>query len=85
MIKNSIIGILVVLCVVLSVYSLIQQTEARRFQKIAVQHVEMAARQAEDIRRQQTLAEASASKLHQQLLVAEQNLLECTQKAGKKK
>ena len=80
MIKNIVIGILVVLCGLLGVYSLIQQTTARHFQEMAVQNADMAAMQAEEAKKQQKLAEANAKEAHHQLLIAEQNLLECSQK-----
>ncbi len=79
MVKYSIIGILLVLCFVLSFYGLTQRAAAQKFEQLAVQNARIAARQAEEAQKQQKLAEANAKEVHRQLLIAEQNLLECTQ------
>jgi hypothetical protein len=87
MIKNIAIAILVVLCGVLAVYGLVQKTDAQKSQrqayenqKLAEVNALLAGKAEEEARKQQKLAEANAKEAHHQLLIAEQNLLECSQK-----
>jgi len=92
MIKNIVIGILAVLCLLLSVYSVIQKTTADKFQKEVVLQSEraessamLARAAAEEAKKQRMSAEAIAKEIHRQLLSTEQRLLECTQKARKRR
>jgi cytochrome c-type biogenesis protein CcmH/NrfG len=80
MIKNVIIAVLGVLCVLLLGYSLIQQTEARRQQKVAVENYNLARQTEKEAHQQRVLAQANAEEAHRQKIIAEQNLLECIQK-----
>lgn len=79
MIKNIVIGILVVTCLTLFFFGLTQRASVEKFRNEAVQSAERAARNAEEAQLQQKLAAANAREAHRQLLIAEQNLLECTQ------
>jgi len=83
MIKNVIIGILLVLCVLLLVYSSVQQSDATKAQGAAQESALLARKAQEEAKRQQTMAEANAKEVRRQLLIAEQYLLECTQKKKK--
>ena len=72
MIKNIIIGVLVLLCVMFFFFGFTQHIAAE-------QNAELARRSAYEAENQQMMAEANAKEAHRQLLIAEQNLLECTQ------
>ena len=85
MAKNIAILVLVVLCVVLGTYSMIQRTEANRMTKLAIENETLARSQSEIAAQQRTLAEASAKEAHRQKIIAEQNLLECIQRKKSKR
>ena len=87
MIKNIIIGVLALLCVMFFFFGFTQHIaaeknaqEAKNQQMMAVANAEMARRSAQEAKNQQVMAEANANEAHRQKLIAEQNLLECVQK-----